>query len=269
MVQKVVLKAALENLISGYRNKIDGFDIKDFLKTGVDPFRFTVNVSIWGLQQAIRKEIEHKVEMALENLIGDFHEDYLGNSIHVPTNTRWEKVSEGSIPGIDIANKQREVYLQIKSKHNSMNSSSSKKLSEELQQTLEIHPESEVGCIWVVATQNRKAIGESIIAQVANCYKGNQAYEVVTGEQGELKNVLTEILSIIPPIVNKIDFGHYETETGETLKKDFSVVLDESANRVAESLKEMAAEAGKSPIEIVTDKSIDEPVFNSFWSHFF
>jgi hypothetical protein len=257
MVQKVVLQAALTKLISGYRNKIDGFNIDDFLKTGVDPFRFTTNVSIWGLQNAIRKEIEHKVEMALENLIGDFHEDYLGNCVHVSTNTKWEKVPEGSIPGIDIANRQQEVYLQIKSKHNSMNSSSSKKLAEELEETLEIHPNSEVGCIWVVATQNRKAIGENTISEVATCYKGKQAYAKVTGVQDELKDVLTETLSIIPQILSKIDFGEYKGETGETLKKDFSFVLDESAIRVADSLNEMAKDTGKSPIEIVTDKSIN------------
>lgn len=257
MVQKVVLQAALENLISGYKNKIDGFDIDDFLKTGVDPFRFTANVSIWGLSQAIRKEIEHKVEMALENLIGDFHEDYLGNSMHIPTNSKWEKVPEGSIPGIDIVNEQRKVYLQIKSKHNSMNSSSSKKLAEELKETLEIHPGSEVGCIWVVATQGRKAIGENAIAEVASCYKGDQSYAAVTGEQDELKKVLTETLSMIPKIIGKIDFGCYKTESGVIIKKDFSDVLNDSATRVAESLMQMATEAGKSPIEIVTDKSID------------
>lgn len=257
MVQKVVLQAALENLINGYRNKIDGFNIDDFLKTGVDPFRFTVNVSIWGLHLAIRKEIEHKVEMALENLIGDFHEDYLGKCLHLHTNSQWEKVPEGSIPGIDIANKEQGIYLQIKSKHNSMNSSSAKRLADELKETQKIYPEGEVGCIWVVATQNRKAIGENTISPVASCYKGKQAYTKVTGEPEELSETLKETLVIIPKIVSSIDFGEYETETGEKVKKDFSFVLDESAKRVADSLKLMAEEAGKSPIEIVTDKSIN------------
>ncbi len=179
MAQEQVLQQALEKLINGYRSKIDGFSVEDFLKTGVDPFRFTVNVSIWGLKLAVRKEIEHKVEMALENLVGDFHENYLGNATHNPSNSQWEKIPEGEIPGIDIANKDRKIYLQIKSKHNSMNSSSAAKLAQELKETSDLYPGAVVGCIWVVATQRRKAIGENKISGVASCYKGNKSYEAI------------------------------------------------------------------------------------------
>ena len=256
MSQEIVLKEALIKLINAYRNKIDGFNVDDFLKTGVDPFRFTVNVSIWGLTLAVRKEIEHKVEMALENLIGDFHEDYLGNATHLPTNTNWEKVPEGSIPGIDIANKDNEVYFQIKSKHNSMNSSSSKKLAEELEETSQLYPNAEVGCLWVVATQSRKAIGENKVAEVASCYKGNKSYEVVTGTDGELNSVLSQTLTSIPGILKNIDFGTYKNEANKDIKKDFPKILDDAAQRVTRSLIEMAKESGTSEIEIITNNSI-------------
>ncbi|AZQ13107.1 Eco47II family restriction endonuclease [Shewanella khirikhana] len=256
MSQEVVLNNALTKLINAYKNKIDGFNVQDFLKTGVDPFRFTVNVSIWGLTLAVRKEIEHKIEMALENLIGDFHEDYLGNVMHIPTSTKWEKVPEGSIPGIDIANREKEVYFQIKSKHNSMNSSSSKKLAEELEETSQMYPTAEVGCLWVVATQERKAIGENQVAEVASCYKGNKSYEVVTGVDGELTSVLSQTLKSIPDIIKTIDFGTYKNEKGEEVKKDFPTVLDDAAKRVTTSLMKMAKETGISEIEIVKNNSI-------------
>jgi len=254
MAQSQVLQQALETLIHAYRNKIDGFCVDDFLKTGVDPFRFTINVSVWGLKQAVKKEIEHKIEMALENLVGDFHENYLGNATHTPSATKWEKIPEGQIPGIDIANKK--IYLQIKSKHNSMNSSSSAKLADELQETSELYPDAVVGCIWVVATQGRKAIGENKIAEVANCYKGNKSYELVTGEKGELNSVLYESLESIPTILESLDLGSYEDNDGNTHKKDFTMLLDEAAERVANSLLEKAQQANKTPVDIVTEKSI-------------
>ena len=209
MVQKIVLQKALEKLINGYKSKIDGFSIDDFLKTGVDPFRFTVNVSIWGLKEAVRKEIEHKIEMALENLVGDFHEDYLGNANHNPSNSKWGKVAEGSIPGIDIANRSEKIYLQIKSKHNSMNSSSAARLAQELEETSDMYPDAIVGCIWIVATQGRKAIGENKISEVATCYKGNKSYELVTGEPDELDSVLLESLVLIPKVIEDLDLGTY------------------------------------------------------------
>ena len=256
MAQEEVLKKALKILINGYRSKIDGFSVDDFLKTGVDPFRFSVNVSIWGLKLAVRKEIEHKIEMALENLIGDFHENYLGNATHNPSKTNWEKIPEGQIPGIDIANKNQKIYLQIKSKHNSMNSSSAAKLAQELRETSGLYPDAIVGCIWIVATQTRKAIGENIISEVAACYKGNKSYEFVTGEEEELNSVLLSSLRIIPKILEDIDLGTYEDEKGKEVKKDFAKLLDEAADKVSNSLEVMAKKDNKSPINIVTDKSI-------------
>jgi hypothetical protein len=257
MAQEDVLKQALITLIDGYRNKIDGFSALDFLKTGVDPFRFTVNVSIWGLKEAVRKEIEHKVEMTLENLVGDFHENYLGNATHNPSNSKWEKIIEGSIPGIDIVNKSEKMYLQIKSKHNSMNSSSAKRLAQELEETSSMFPDAFVGCIWIVAMQNRKAIGENNIAEVAACYKGNKSYELVTGEEGELDAVLLSAVALIPEIVNSLDLGSYESETGEVIKRNFEKMLDEAAQRVCLSLQAMAKESNQTAINIVTSKSIN------------
>lgn len=242
MPQEQALEKAVDTLISGYKNKITGFGISEFLETGVDPFRFTVNVSIWGLKAAIRKEIEHQIEMTLENLVGDFHENYLGNTRHIPTNTKWKMIPEGNMPGIDIANYEQKIYLQIKSKHNSMNSSSSKKLAQELGELAETIPDATVGCVWVVATQRKKAIGENLISEVGVCYKGNKVYEIITGEEGELNKVLEALLVLIP---NKI---------GET---NFDDLLDTAAERVSTALIQLAAASNKTPIQVVTSKSID------------
>lgn len=42
MPQEEPLKNAIRILLLGYRDKITGFSADDFLKTGVDPFRFAV-----------------------------------------------------------------------------------------------------------------------------------------------------------------------------------------------------------------------------------
>ena len=102
---------ATRNLVERYNRKLDTFDATQSLKLGVDPFRFAFNVTNLGTLRAIEEEIEHKLEMHLENCIGDFHEDYLGNITHAPSDSKWERIPQGEIPGIDIANRTLSIYL--------------------------------------------------------------------------------------------------------------------------------------------------------------
>ena len=243
MPQENALEAAVDSLISGHITKITTFGLDEFLKTGVDPFRFTINVSIWGLKEAVRKEIEHKVEMSLENLVGDFHENYLGNVAHVPTGKKWSQIPEGKLPGVDIANRELDIYLQIKSKHNSMNSSSSKNLAKELGGLKAQEPQAIVGCAWVVATQKKRAIGENAISDIGGlCLMGNKSYEYVTGEPGEVGKVLEKMLELIPSKIEKVKF---------------SALLDAAAGRVVTDLAKRAHEMQMTPVQLIARVSID------------
>jgi len=242
MTQIKPLKKAVHILLDGYKNKVEGFGLEEFLKTGVDPFRFTVNVSIWGVEKAIRKEIEHKVEMALENLVGTFHENYLGNCIHEPTNSKWHIIPAGEIPGIDIANYDKKTYLQIKSKHNSMNSSSSARLAQQLEELSLKDPDATVGCAWVIATSRRKAIGETTISKVGKCIKGKAVYETVTGTANEMDSVLEKLPELIKGKAEQINFGS---------------LLDKAAMKVAADLQALAKKRGITAIQVVAEKSVD------------
>ena len=182
------------------------------------------------------------MEMALENLVGDFHENYLGNTTHMPSKTKWRKVPNGEIPGIDIANEKQNIYLQIKSKHNSMNSSSSGRLAEELATVALGKPNATVGCAWVVATSNRKAIGENRIAEVANVYKGKAAYGVVTGAQNELDTVMADLPRLIAQ---------------ELKTEDIPGMLKSAVRRITDQLEKKAKSEGKTVIQFLMDKSID------------
>ena len=206
MVQKDVLEEAVRRLLKGYRDKIEGYSVDDFLKSDVDPFRFGFNVELWGLEHAIRKEIEHKIEMSLEDLFGDFHENYLGNAKHILLDTKWGILPRGSVRGIDIINRKNDWNLQIKSKHNSMNSSSAKKLAEQLKKLSEMRPEGTFGCGWVIAGPKRRCIGESKIAKVAKVYKGKELYHFVTGNLNDMNEVLEEFPRILKDAKKEMDF---------------------------------------------------------------
>ncbi len=222
MVQKDVLEGALKQLLRGYRDKIEGYSIDDFLKADVDPFRFCFNVELWGLERAVRKEIEHKIEMGLEDLFGDFHENYLGNVRHIPSNTKWKKLRPGTVEGIDIVNEKNDWNLQIKSKHNSMNSSSATKLAEQLKKLSETNPKGIFGCGWVIAGPNRKCIGEIEIAKVAKVFKGKELYRFVTGD----KDDTDEVLEVFPRALRDAK-----------REMDLDGLIDQATERVLEELE--------------------------------
>lgn len=224
-MQKTNLKKAVAKLVTKYKHKVSDFSVNDFLKSDIDPFRFEFNAAIWGLRHAIRKEIEHKIEMSLEDLFGDFHEDYLGSAAHQPSGTRWRKLPIGKISGIDIANMKKKYFLQIKNKHNSMNSSSAARLAQQLEQLSKKRPNSTVGCGWVIAGSHRKCIGEGDIANVGGVYKGKDLYAFVTGNPNEMDQVQADF----PIVLKKAIKGH-----------NLNGLIDKAAGTVLKDLQKLA-----------------------------
>lgn len=241
MTQTEVLKRAAAMLVDSYLTKISEYSIDDFTKRGVDPFRFGFNVAAHGLRRAVRNEIEHKMQMTLENLLGDFHEYYLGNSEHLPTHTRWEVVPEGEIPGVDIANRQEGWYLQVKSKHNSMNRDSSRALAEELRKLRESSEADTVGCGWVIAGPSKKCIGEKAIAEVATVLKGRDLYAFVTGAPDEMDGVVEDFLQ----------------EVKEALKdSNLDQLIEGVSERVVMALERAAKAEDTSPVSYLFRQSV-------------
>ena len=242
MPDKTALDSAVSTLVGSYTRKLMEFNTSEFLRTGVDPFRFTFNVSVWGLERAIQKEIEHKLEMALENAVGQFHEDYLGNTTRAPKGTKWRRVPAGQIPGADIANEEDQIYLQVKSKHNSMNSSSSARLAQELEELKSKKPRATVGCAWVIATSSKSCIGEKLIRAVGKVLKGKEVYEYVTGKKGEMDAVL----QLLPDALQ---------EAAE--EEDLVARLANVARTIAADLQRKAGKSDEEVIAYICSQSVD------------
>lgn len=244
MPQERALKKAIKKLLLGYKEKITGFSANDFLKTGVDPFRFSINVSLYDLKKSIRKEIEHKLEMALENLVGAFHEDYLGNCTNIPSDAKWEKVPEGQISGVDLKNENLRCYLQVKSKHNSMNSSSSTRLAQQLRNLSDSIPGAIVGCAWIIAWQDKKCIGENKIDEVGIVLKGKNTYKYITGNENEMDEVVSDLPTVIEDLCNEFDIN-------------FEGLLDTGTDRVLSELENLAYRHDCTVTEYMYKRSVD------------
>jgi eco47II restriction endonuclease len=110
--------AHVKNTVLEYRRDID---LKDFNKNLIDPIKMTFDTKIYGqsLEETIIAECIRQVDKTNNNRIGYFHQNlfrYAGRGWVVPAN--------GKKGGFDIINEDRHLFIEMKNKHNTLNSSS-------------------------------------------------------------------------------------------------------------------------------------------------
>lgn len=105
----------VKNTVLQYKTIID---LSEFNKNFVDPIKLTFDSKVYGktFEEIIESECIRQIDKANTNHIGYFHQNlfkYAGNGWYVPKT------------GFDVVNEERKIYVEMKNKHNTMNSSSS------------------------------------------------------------------------------------------------------------------------------------------------
>lgn len=95
-------------------------DLNEFNSNIVDPIKLTFDAKVYGrtLEEIIASECFRQMDKSNNNHIGYFHQNlfrYAGNG--------WEVPAEG----FDVVNNNRHIFVEIKNKHNTMNSAASQK----------------------------------------------------------------------------------------------------------------------------------------------
>ena len=107
----------VQETVRKYRFAID---LKEFGKNIVDPIKMTFDAKVYkkSFRDVVEFEVLRQLDKTNTNHIGYFHQNifkYLGNGWHVPNK------------GFDVVNDSKKIYVEMKNKHNTMNSSSSQK----------------------------------------------------------------------------------------------------------------------------------------------
>lgn len=223
--------------IQKYGDKLESFDLKRFNKNIVDPIKLifdkTVYRSSW--EETISNEIFRQRDKSNNNDIGYFHQcifKYI-DKCHVPANGTeggWDVIYENS-DGITLPDGSvvHRVYVEMKNKHNTMNSASTAKTFMKMQNQL--LKDDDCACFLVEAiakksqdikwepTVDNQKMGHKLIRRVSL----DNFYALVTGE----KDAYFQLCMILPEIIQKV----VQTE-GEQLVPEDTVV---------EELKEIAA----------------------------
>ncbi len=113
-----------ENIYNHVRDTVlrysTGIDLKKFNKNIVDPIKLTFDAKVYGrtIEEVVASECMRQMDKSNNNHIGYFHQNlfrYAGNGWTVP------------VEGFDVVNEERHIFVEMKNKHNTMNSAASQK----------------------------------------------------------------------------------------------------------------------------------------------
>lgn len=144
-------------------------DLKEFNRNLIDPIKLTFDAKVYGksFEEIIESECIRQIDKANTNHIGYFHQNlfkYAGNGWYVPQK------------GFDVANDTLHIYVEMKNKHNTMNSSSAQATYMKMQNKL--IQDSQAVCMLVeaIAKKSQNIIWSATLNGVS--YNHNQIRRV-------------------------------------------------------------------------------------------
>lgn len=231
--------------IDKYGEKLESFDVKRFNKNIIDPIKLifdkTVYQSTW--EEMVGNEIFRQRDKSNNNDIGYFHQtifQYMSNC-HVPDNGKeggWDVIYENAdgiqLPEGDVVHK---IYVEMKNKHNTMNSASTGKTYMKMQNQL--LNDDDCACFLVEAiaqksqniTWNPTVDGRKISHKRIRRVSIDQFYELVTGEDDAFYQMCMVLPEVIESVVDKSGDVNVPHDTvAEELKKIAEISREESEN---------------------------------------
>ncbi len=227
--------------IDKYGEKLESFDIIRFNKNIIDPVKMIFDKTVYQASWAeiVSNEIFRQRDKSNNNDIGYFHQrifQYI-EKCHVPENGTeggWDVIYRNEdgiqLPEGDIVHT---IYVEMKNKHNTMNSSAASKTYIKMQSQL--LDDDDCACFLVEAiakksqnikwstTVDGKAVSHKKIRRVSL----DQFYALVTGQS----DALYQMCMVLPGVIQKV------VSMGDEVRVPHDTVLHELKN-IADKLGE-------------------------------
>lgn len=197
-----------ENLFNHVKETVLKYKFKinlaEFNKNLVDPIKLTFDSKVYqkDVQSLINDEIMRQIDKSNTNHIGYFHQNifrYFGNGWTVPTE------------GFDIVNENLRIFVEMKNKHNTMNSSSSQKTYMRMQHTINNNSQAKCYLVEVIAKNSQNIPwqisldGISISDERIRRASIDKFYEIVTGRPQAFKNLCEKLPIVITDVIDSIE----------------------------------------------------------------
>jgi hypothetical protein len=191
----------VKETVEKYRFQID---LKKFNKNLIDPIKLTFDSKIYTktLEETIELEIIRQMDKSNTNHIGYFHQNifkYMGGG--------WKVAPQG----FDLVNEQQKIYVELKNKHNTMNSSSAQKTYIAMQH--QILKGADVTCmlVEVIAKQsqdipwkitiNKEQFAHENIRRVSM----DRFYGLVTGDRYAFKRLCEVLPQVLEDVLSTME----------------------------------------------------------------
>lgn len=199
-IKREDFKEHVKNTIKTYGETLKSIDLSKFNKNIIDPIKLTFDNKVYkqNLVETINNEIVRQRDKTNNNAIGYFHQNmfrYIKNCL-VPTN------------GFDVifSSQNKKIYVEMKNKHNTMNSSASQKtymrmLNQILKEDncycylVEIIAKHSQNIVWGVSVDN-EPVSNDRIRRVSI----DKFYEEVTGDS----KAFYKICKVLPDMIDEI-----------------------------------------------------------------
>ncbi len=217
----------IKKTLSTYSETIKSIDLAKFNSNLIDPIKLTFDSNVYNkdMETIIKEEIARQRDKTNTNAIGYFHQNifkYFANC----------EVPEHGFDVIFTRSDGKKVYVELKNKHNTMNSSSSQKTYMKLSAKAAQDPNCECYLVEIIARKSQnitwyvsldgERVGNDRIRRVSI----DKFYELVTGD----KDAFCKLCKILPGLLREI-LSHNEqlvveedTVISELRKKDSNIL---------------------------------------------
>ena len=212
--------------IAAYGDKLLSYDLKKLNSNLIDPIKmiFDKNVYRESWEELIKSEIFRQRDKASNNDIGYFHQRIFQyfKGCHVPDNGTegdsdviYENPDGIALPEGDVVHR---VYVEMKNKHNTMNSSAASKTYMKMQHQLLFDDDCACFLVEAIAKRSQNIKWATTIDKQKMSHKHirrvsiDQFYALVTGE----KDAFYQICKVLPSVIQSVITSSTET----TIPKD-------------------------------------------------
>ena len=193
-------------------------NLDEFNKNLVDPIKLTFDAKVYGktFDSIIESECIRQIDKANTNHIGYFHQNlfnYAGNGWYVPTK------------GFDVVNEEKKIFVEMKNKHNTMNSSSSQNTYMKMQKQLLNDPGSTCMLVEAIAKRSQNIVwkatlnGEKYEHERIRRVSMDKFYEIVFGDKYAFMTLCKALPTILNDVIEETHRGIIENSVYDELKE--------------------------------------------------
>jgi len=211
----------VKETIEKYRFNIN---LKEFNKNLINPIKLTFDAKVYGktVEEIIDLESIRQMDKSNSNNIG-----YFQQNIFKYIYKKGKDTSSWSVPkqGFDIINDVDKIYVEMKNKHNTMNSSSSQKTFMRMQSQLIRDNQSKCYLVEVIAKNSQNIAwqvsldGTSTSNENIRRVSIDKFYEIVTGEKEAFKQLVEVLPKVMDDVLVDIEKSKMKNTVFDELKE--------------------------------------------------